>query len=616
MAKAGRTSSGILQTKRLKMNERETTRITQHPDWLVAGLVRSALFPKDSPDEPMFNTGITYGQLKSQVQDLLNRSGVNLTSREVGVASYWLTERIAQNISDTDTKDTLIEAMNSFVTQYIVDKAAGRASGTPTRGPIHTREWYDKYHTPPEEGMEKGSAAEDTGMVYIGIDGDNMGSLVEESLLTNEPEEAQRVSRSIHEAHKAIRMIVKDRGGKLIFDGGDNMLIYMPFEPETIERMRQIYVDKTQHTATVGVGKRPVEAHYALVVGKNTGKDRTVIYSDDVKTEYDTIHQEQEKLAPMMEKLKYRAEGGGWDMAIASVLRAAMDELDMQATDEYVYDIFMRLIERYDLNDMRALSLFFAAADRETLKQMIREVYARRLDWSIKLAGEDVNDFQAGEIFTTLAKAVESMQDMGHKFQSLLEALDNPMLRDIDAGMEQAWKRLSKAMAEFCSISDKGIRHSHYVDEVPQIAAEVASMAIPIDQALLTAIKAVGNAQDGGNNAIIIQPVTEIMGKWMEKINVLAMLLDMICVVSGARPMVSVAAMPNSQPQHFPGQTNVPNGHGQKSVPKMFDWLSIEDKNKDQVDWSKTDDQYVSTNVPKDSQMMGGGDPGNPIYVP
>jgi len=64
----------------------------------------------------------------------------------------------------------------------------------------------------------------------------------------------------------------------------------------------------------------------------------------------------------------------------------------------------------------------------------------------------------------------------------------------------------------------------------------------------------------------------------------------------------------------FPGQSVIPKSKRQKSPHRRHDWWSIEEYNKDQVDYGKTDVQYVGGNQTKDSQDFSmGGEPGESI---
>ena len=114
------------------------------------------------------------------------------------------------------------------------------------------------------------------GNLFLAMDGDDMGHTVEDVLLENDTDMAQQLSASIHHAFETIEAFVKEHGGDVIFRGGDNILFSAPDqEAEALaEGVREIYQSTTDHSATVGVGRQPLHAHRALVVGKNTGKNQ------------------------------------------------------------------------------------------------------------------------------------------------------------------------------------------------------------------------------------------------------------------------------------------------------------------------------------------------------
>lgn len=612
-------------------NGKNSTRLNQQPDWLVAGLLKAALFPEQAPDQPMFNTGVTFAQLKDQVKAILMRSGLDLTAREVSSGTHWLTHRIANNVSESDTKETLIETLNKFVAQYVVDKAVQRQSGVGERSPIYDRAWYDKNFTPPtdreaagighaddhepqpEKTMEQ--LVEPQDMVYVGMDGDDMGHLVEDSLLSDDPEIAAKISNSIHDAHRAIRKLVSSAGGRLIFDGGDNMLFFMANDPEVFKTISEIHERVTKHTVTIGVGHRPIEAHYALVVGKNTGKNQVVIFDEKVKAQHESISRDQDEIE---QKLKYRAsalDAVNQETNYADRLHDALSSAGMDSGDRAVRDLFWRLVQQFDLNDMRAISLFFAAADDHDLLSAVRQTYAKRWSWALRLAGpRELTKVEAQAVLHDLVRAIEAGKGLDEKFQALLKETDNQALRDLDEAGEIVDKRFVKVSEEFAEMMDEGktLRHSHYVQELHQIAAEITSMAIPLDQALTVALQAVVNAKEGLNESIEIGQVVTLATKWIDRVNAAAMALDLVCVVSGARPMKLASA-----PTNFPGQTNVVRPSGQQSPHARHDWLSVEDYNEGKVDFRKTDDQAGLALPGEFAERSVGGDAGgSPIYVP
>lgn len=618
----------------MSLNGKSSTRVSQQPDWMVSGLLKAALFPDQAPDQPMFNTGVTYAELRDQIRAILGRSGLKLTTRELSSGTHWLTERVANQVSDSDTKESLISKLNDFVAQYVIDKSIQRATGVSQRSPIYTREWYDKNFTPPTDREAAGvGSAEDSvkpepsrpepaEMVYVGLDGDDMGHLVEDSLLSDDPEIAARISNSIHDAHRAIRKLVASVGGSLIFDGGDNMLFIMPNEPEVFETIREIHQRTTKHSVTIGVGRRPIEAHYALVVGKNTGKDKVVVYDEKVRAQQETIRSEQGKLEDAQNKLKYRASALQQvedEPNVADRLRQVLSSQGLDASDSAVHDLFWRLVQQFDLNDMRAIALFFAAADDNDMVSALRQTYAKRMDWSLRAAkAKDLTKSDGVALCNSLVRAIEAGNAVAPKFAELVKAVDDQTLKDLDEASTIVGKRFNLVATEFAEMfkDEKVVRHSHYVEEANTVAGEIASMQVPIDQVLTTALKSVGNAQAAGNTSIDVAAVVKIVTHWVERVNTLAMVLDLVCIVGGARPMEMVAADMGQAPTSFPGQTNVVRGPGQKSPHARHDWLTVEDYNQD-VDWRKTDDQAGLSLPGEFSERSVGGDAGgSPIYVP
>ena len=167
--------------------------------------------------------------------------------------------------------------------------------------------------------------------VFVAMDGDDMGSTVEDVLLDNDTVRAEALSQSIHAAFEAIEAYVGERGGDVIFRGGDNILFSIPdkIAQEVSDGVRDLYLSKTEHSATVGVGTQPLDAHRALVVGKNTGKNKTVVWGKDQSDIYEKIKARQQEIRECIDEggadVKYEASlihferlvGAGYDKAEA-----------------------------------------------------------------------------------------------------------------------------------------------------------------------------------------------------------------------------------------------------------------------------------------------------------
>jgi hypothetical protein len=154
---------------------------------------------------------------------------------------------------------------------------------------------------------------------FFGMDGDDMGHTVEDALIENDIAESQKFEKQIKGAFAEIEEWIVGIGGAVIFNGGDNVMFTATGNPKKIaEKARAIYKQHTDHTATVGVGREPVESHKSLVIGKNTGKDTVVIWSDDQESVYADIKKQQEALEKCEEKLR---EDSDFDLASSPALK-------------------------------------------------------------------------------------------------------------------------------------------------------------------------------------------------------------------------------------------------------------------------------------------------------
>lgn len=158
---------------------------------------------------------------------------------------------------------------------------------------------------------------------YFGMDGDNMGHTVEDALIENDIARSQEFEKQIKGAFAEIEEWIASIGGAVVFNGGDNVLFTATGDPHEIaEKARGIYQEHTDHSATVGVGHKPVESHKALVIGKNTGKDQVVIWDDEKEAVYADIKKQQEALEACEEDIR---EDSDFDLASSPGLKYQAD---------------------------------------------------------------------------------------------------------------------------------------------------------------------------------------------------------------------------------------------------------------------------------------------------
>lgn len=79
---------------------------------------------------------------------------------------------------------------------------------------------------------------------------------------------------------------------KTIIMGGDDLMIEAQsskFNPEEVEEMRKAYKARVKTTLSCGVGSTPEEAMKAIVIAKNTGKNKAVFWEDSMASQYKTV---------------------------------------------------------------------------------------------------------------------------------------------------------------------------------------------------------------------------------------------------------------------------------------------------------------------------------------
>jgi len=144
-----------------------------------------------------------------------------------------------------------------------------------------------------------------TEQFYISIDGDDIGDKVQEAITGKGVPEAMKISKEIDKAQFGIADMIKELNGELIFQGGDNTFAQIPkTDLGTLHKFIDIYKENTGHTATVGVGETPLEANMAFTLGKNTGKNKVVIWDKSLEPYWNKVVEFLQKLDKKIEEVK------------------------------------------------------------------------------------------------------------------------------------------------------------------------------------------------------------------------------------------------------------------------------------------------------------------------
>lgn len=104
--------------------------------------------------------------------------------------------------------------------------------------------------------------------------------------------------------------LTRDHGAERVIQGGDDIMVEIPsanWDDSITEHIRDVFYEYTGFTLSVGLGDSPVEAAKALVLAKDTGKDRTVFWSPNKEKSYQKAM--KSKVSEL--KMKLKASGGG-----------------------------------------------------------------------------------------------------------------------------------------------------------------------------------------------------------------------------------------------------------------------------------------------------------------
>jgi len=114
--------------------------------------------------------------------------------------------------------------------------------------------------------------------VYIGLDGDSIGRVIESLLIKNEPKEVVIFSKKIVSALESIRLEVLELNGDVLFCSGDSILIYGNFEMEFCNSILAKFKNETGRTASIGIGRTTAEAYLGLKLAKSKGGNSAEFY--------------------------------------------------------------------------------------------------------------------------------------------------------------------------------------------------------------------------------------------------------------------------------------------------------------------------------------------------
>lgn len=160
---------------------------------------------------------------------------------------------------------------------------------------------------------------------YVSVDGDGIGAAVGIASLADDVAEIRRISNAIDSGNAIWKAWVLANGGEVIGIGGDECRLRVPASKlGDIPSIRDQYESAVGATCTVGVGRRLTEADKSLLAGKLLGKDRVVVYSEEVEKIVAEAKQptEQEKIAHEYLNKSDAHEDGSFELPLENLVVA------------------------------------------------------------------------------------------------------------------------------------------------------------------------------------------------------------------------------------------------------------------------------------------------------
>lgn len=119
--------------------------------------------------------------------------------------------------------------------------------------------------------------------IYIGLDGDSIGREIEKLIISNQSKKVTEFSNRITIAIEEIKNQLIEKGGEIVFYGGDSVLAFGSFTKKDANQILKYFNDKTSKTASIGMGITMGETYLGLKLAKANGGNQAVNYSNEYK---------------------------------------------------------------------------------------------------------------------------------------------------------------------------------------------------------------------------------------------------------------------------------------------------------------------------------------------
>ena len=122
--------------------------------------------------------------------------------------------------------------------------------------------------------------------IFISIDGNNTGSILQKYILSNELEKLREFSSNLIMTIQYITQFIEKEKGKIYLTGGDNILAYIP--STNLDNIIDIVknIELKDFTFSIGIGNSSTDAYLALKYAKVSKSQSVIKYYKNRFMEY------------------------------------------------------------------------------------------------------------------------------------------------------------------------------------------------------------------------------------------------------------------------------------------------------------------------------------------
>lgn len=199
------------------------------------------------------------------------------------------------------------------------------------------REQQSEAQKKPEAEMLSGTDAQvildPNEQIYVSIDGDGIGNMVARAEENDDERLLSEVSTRINSGQDVLANWALMFAGKVIEAGGDEGLVKVPGSAlAQVEQLREQYRQATGATCTAGVGKKISQATKARMLGKLTGKNKTVVFDESTERELELRLQDKDTSEANKMRVAMRPSPG--PSGVAQTRQGSAEASEVVAQDE------------------------------------------------------------------------------------------------------------------------------------------------------------------------------------------------------------------------------------------------------------------------------------------